>query len=94
MTTDYQSLLQKKAELEACIAQVLGREKSDAIDQARALVSQYQLVVADIFPDHGKKAVQTKGEPRYRHPETGATWTGRGKPPRWIEGRDRKAFAI
>lgn len=22
--------------------------------------------------------------PKYRHPETGETWTGRGKPPRWL----------
>jgi DNA-binding protein H-NS len=37
--------------------------------------------------------------PKYRHPETGATWTGRGKPPRWItgaeaEGRQRTEFLI
>ncbi len=37
--------------------------------------------------------------PKYRHPETGATWTGRGKPPRWItaaeaEGRTRTDFLI
>lgn len=23
-------------------------------------------------------------EPRYRNPETGATWTGRGRRPRWV----------
>jgi len=22
--------------------------------------------------------------PKYRHPDTGETWTGRGKPPRWL----------
>jgi len=36
---------------------------------------------------------------KYRHPETGDTWTGRGKPPRWIsnaesEGKDRKDFLV
>lgn len=43
----------------------------------------------------GKKAVQIK----YRHPETGETWTGRGKSPRWIlaaeaEGRKRDDFLV
>jgi DNA-binding protein H-NS len=42
-----------------------------------------------------KKAVQIK----YRHPDTGETWTGRGKSPRWIlaaeaEGRKRDEFLV
>ena len=37
--------------------------------------------------------------PKYKHPETGATWTGRGKPPRWItdaenQGTARDTFLI
>jgi DNA-binding protein H-NS len=37
--------------------------------------------------------------PKYRHPETGAEWTGRGKPPRWVSdaesaGTPRTAFLI
>ncbi|CAM5191065.1 DNA-binding protein H-NS OS=Castellaniella defragrans OX=75697 GN=HNR28_000484 PE=3 SV=1 [Castellaniella defragrans] len=37
--------------------------------------------------------------PKYRHPETQATWTGRGKPPRWISeaeaaGTPRTSFLI
>ncbi|HEU0229307.1 MAG TPA: H-NS histone family protein [Burkholderiaceae bacterium] len=36
---------------------------------------------------------------KYRHPETGETWTGRGKAPRWIikaesDGKQRDAFLI
>lgn len=37
--------------------------------------------------------------PRYRNPETGATWTGRGRAPRWIAdaeaaGKHREQFLI
>lgn len=37
--------------------------------------------------------------PKYRNPETDATWSGRGKPPRWItdaeaEGKSRDSFLI
>lgn len=37
--------------------------------------------------------------PKYRNPETGATWSGRGKPPRWISdaegaGASRDSFLI
>lgn len=37
--------------------------------------------------------------PKYRHPETGDTWSGRGKAPRWLaaeegKGVSREAFLI
>lgn len=37
--------------------------------------------------------------PKYKHPESGATWTGRGKPPRWVtdaeaQGTSRETFLI
>ena len=37
--------------------------------------------------------------PKYRHPDSGDTWTGRGKAPRWIteaetQGKSRDEFLI
>jgi DNA-binding protein H-NS len=32
--------------------------------------------------------------PKYRDPATGATWSGRGKAPRWLTGHDRDEFLI
>ncbi|MBD9530432.1 H-NS histone family protein [Comamonas sp. CMM01] len=91
----YQILLQQKAELEAQIAEVHKREKSAAVTQARELVAQFGLNADDVF---GGKKEATSGRatvaPKYRDPATGATWTGRGKPPKWINGQDRAAFAI
>ena len=31
---------------------------------------------------------------KYQDPESGKTWTGRGKPPNWILGKDRTLFEI
>lgn len=52
----------------------------------------------------GKRSTENKMlhktvPPKYRHPETGATWTGRGKAPRWITdaetaGKSRDSFLI
>ena len=40
----------------------------------------------------GEKA---KVAPKYQHPKTGATWTGRGRAPAWIaEAKDRSRFLI
>jgi DNA-binding protein H-NS len=48
-----------------------------------------------------KKTTQPRGPVaiKYRHPETQATWTGRGKPPRWVSdaeaaGTSRAQFLI
>jgi DNA-binding protein H-NS len=32
--------------------------------------------------------------PKFRNPLTGDTWTGRGKPPKWIQNLDRDQFLI
>ncbi len=91
----YQSLLKQKAELEAKIAEARKSELAHAVSQARELVAQYGLTPDDVF---GGKKVAASGRstvaPKYRDPATGATWTGRGKAPRWISGKDRTAFAI
>ncbi len=91
-----QELLLQQKELTAQIEAARKREISDAVQQVRALVAQHNLSVEDVFPNRrGRKAgVGVKVAPKYRDPATGATWTGRGKPPRWIEGQDRAAFAI
>lgn len=44
-------------------------------------------------------AVRKPVPPKYRNPETDATWSGRGKPPRWISdaeqnGKSRNDFLI
>lgn len=42
---------------------------------------------------------RSKLPPRYQNPETGATWSGRGRPPQWIveaesQGLSRDEFLI
>jgi DNA-binding protein H-NS len=69
------------------------REKAEALARIRALIDEYALDASDlgIAPD-GKLA--TPAAPKYRDPATGATWSGRGRPPRWLVGQDRSGFAI
>lgn len=92
--SDYKTLLQQKAELDARIAEVMKAEKAGAVAEVRTMVQQYQLTEQDVFPTRGPKSKGSMGEPKFRDPETGATWTGRGKPPNWIVGKDREQFLI
>jgi DNA-binding protein H-NS len=92
--TSYTELLAQKAELEAQIAAAQAERKAEGIAAARALIQEHGLTAADVFPNPGKKAKGSVGAPKYRDPATGATWTGRGKPPNWINGKVRESFLI
>lgn len=90
--TSYTELLARKAELDAQIAAAQAEAKAKAVTEARALIQEHGLTAADVFPQG--KAKGSVGAPKYRDPATGATWTGRGKPPNWINGKDRTPFLI
>ena len=96
MTTVAQ-LLAQKAALEAQIDAARKAENADAIAKVKALVAEHGLTQQDVFggAKRGPKVAGTsKVAPKYRDPNTGATWTGRGKAPKWIGGKDRAQFAI
>ncbi len=91
--TAYKELLAQKAALDAQITQAQAEAKAKAVTEARALIAEHGLTAADVFPQ-GKKPKGSVGAPKYRDPATGSTWTGRGKPPNWINGKDRESFQI
>ncbi|WP_059499280.1 H-NS family nucleoid-associated regulatory protein [Burkholderia sp. ABCPW 11] len=33
-------------------------------------------------------------KPKYWDPKTGVTWSGRGRAPRWLVGKDRETFRV
>ena len=97
--TTYKELLSQRAELEKQIEAVRKEAVAAAIAEARAIVTEYGLTEEDIFSS--KKAARSNAAqatktvaPKYRDPVSGATWTGRGKPPLWIAGQDRLNFLI
>ena len=93
----YKELLKQQEALTQQIEEARKKEISDAVAQVRALVSDYELTAQDVFPSGRKSAKSTSGTkvaPKYRDPSTGQTWTGRGKAPKWIDGRDRTPFLI
>jgi DNA-binding protein H-NS len=64
------------------------------------MISTYGITAKDLGLDKAVKAKSgpkpgNKVAPKYRDPLTGATWSGRGKTPNWINGAaDRSAYAI
>lgn len=97
--TTYKDLLKQREALEQQISEARQRETSQAVGQVRALIAEYGLSAQEVFPS-GRKSGKSAGKsgakvaPKYRHPSTGETWTGRGKAPKWIEGADRAKYLI
>ncbi|AGK51784.1 H-NS histone family protein [Burkholderia thailandensis MSMB121] len=71
-------------------------ELPDVLVELRKKIVAYGLTQKDLFPPRlGRpKKVDALPRPRYRDPDTGATWTGRGRAPAWIAGQDRKRFLV
>ena len=89
------TLQAQKAALDAQILKAQAEHKAEGIAKTRALIDEHGLTAADVFPSTGQKKPGTVGVAKYRDPETGATWTGRGKPPLWIKDvADRSPFEI
>lgn len=96
--TTYADLKAQMEALEAQMAEARALEIETVIGEIREKCEMYGITSEDIFGrTRGFRSGPMKGSkatPKYRDPETGSTWTGRGKPPRWIAGKDREQFAI
>ncbi|MDN8036988.1 MULTISPECIES: H-NS histone family protein [Burkholderia cepacia complex] len=81
------------------------QERSAIVAQLNELIAKHGIAPTELtFARSGKvsKASASKaskgtpGKPKYRHPDTDATWTGHGKPPGWIpaDKEARKQYLI
>jgi len=100
MTSPLQDLLQQRDALEKAIAQARREQIAAVVLQVRELIAVHGLTVQDVFSGRtgksgaAKTSAAVKVQAKYRDPASGKTWTGRGKAPKWIEGKDRSAFVI
>ena len=93
----YKELLKQQEALALQVEEARKREISDAVTQVRQMVSEFGLTERDVFPSGRRSGGKRNGglvAPKYRDPATGQTWTGRGKAPKWIDGKDRSKYLI
>lgn len=94
--------MSKYAELKAKIAQleqeaeaVRASERTDALNKIRELMQTFDITPGDL--SKAPKKTASKGQPvaaKYKDPVSGATWTGRGRAPLWLNGRSKEDFLI
>lgn len=99
-----QELLAQKATLEKQIAETQRQERSEAVAKIKSLMAEYGLTAADITgkapaAPRNVAGAGKKVAPKYRDPDTGETWTGRGLQPKWLKnalasGKALSDFAI
>lgn len=94
--SELQDLLEQKQELEKQIEEIRARKIAEAVQQVQSIVNEFDLSPKDIFPGIrlSSQSARKPVPPKYRDPVSGKTWTGRGKPPRWIADQDRDQFLI
>lgn len=97
-STNYRDLLAQREALETKIKEAWEAEVAGVLKQIRQLVDDYGLQSEVQFThargQRGRSGPRAPVAAKYRDPVSGTTWSGRGKPPSWIAGKDRTPFAI
>lgn len=95
MTTLAQ-LQAQKAALEVQIEAAQKVQVAEGISIAKAIIAEYSLTKEDVFGASAKRGRKASGSvaAKYKDPISGATWSGRGKPPKWIEGQNRNQYLV
>ena len=93
----FQEYQKQIADLQELAKQAQQDEIAEARRQIRELMQEHNLNLAALVESKAKsKPGPKKGtaKAKYRDPETGATWSGRGRAPLWLKGRGKDEFLI
>ncbi len=94
--TTYAEYVEQIAKLQALAESARKDEINGAIKQIKDLMQLHGVTVDDLSPARSAKAAKPKATvaAQFKNPETGETWTGRGRAPRWLDGKDKDAYRI
>lgn len=94
--SSYREIQAQIAELHKKAEAARSHELADAKVRIASIMKEYGLTVADLALP-GKATVQKLRQPvpaKYRNSETGETWTGRGRAPLWLSGKNKADYLI
>jgi DNA-binding protein H-NS len=91
----YQEYTTQIAELQRLAEEARKNEIAGAKAQIASIMKEYGLTLADLGTTKAKQAKERAPVPvKYRDDATGDTWTGRGRAPKWIEGKDKNQYLV
>jgi len=88
MADSYRQVKARIRTLEAKADQLRRRELRAILLEMRLKIREYGITPEQLFGPDLTDLI------RYRNPETGQTWNGRGRPPNWIQGKNRALFRV
>jgi DNA-binding protein H-NS len=87
------SLVEQRKKLDSDIKKIKSAQRNGVIAQIKSLMSEYEITVKDIDGKAGRTATAKVVPIKFQDTE-GHTWTGRGKMPRWLVGKDKEQFRV
>lgn len=64
--------------------------RTAVLEDIQAAIEEFEFRHEEIFPTGRRRKLR----PRYFDPETGAVWSGRGREPLWLRGKNREEFEL
>src|SRR5579863_8070161 len=96
--SQYAELKAQIAKLQAQADDARRTEVGNVIAEIRQKIAEYGLSAHDLgFAEAARRGRPPKKAPlppKFQDPKSGNTWSGRGKPPNWIVGKNRDRFLI
>jgi DNA-binding protein H-NS len=90
---DLKELLKRRVALDAEIALARAATKATGVAHVHALMAQLEVSASDLEPTSLREELALM-KPKYRDAETGKTWTGLGKPPKWLAEKIRAGASL
>ncbi|KVD43761.1 hypothetical protein WS89_28185 [Burkholderia sp. MSMB1072] len=82
--------IQRKCELEAQIARDRELVRDEILIEIMLAIEEFNFDSSELFPGGKKRKIK----PKYFDPQSGAVWSGRGREPLWLKGKNRRDFEL
>jgi len=104
-TAEKEKIEKEIQKLQRKMRSIKTRQRRPVMNTIVRSMIEYEITPAEIERLYNRQIERAKAggtsklPPRYKNPETGVTWGGRGRPPKWIveaeaQGRSRDEFLI
>jgi DNA-binding protein H-NS len=91
----YKQLTAQLEKLHKEVAVAREKEIEQAIADIKQKIVEYGITAEELgFLSKRSTPKKAPLPPKYRNPKTGETWSGRGRSPAWLAGKNRERFLI
>ena len=98
LKAEQEAIIARSKEIENQINEMLQHKRAEAISEVKAKIQEFGLTLEETFGTpraSGRRKATTEKKigsvkAKYRDPETGKTWSGRGLTPNWLKDKENK----